>query len=72
MNSIYGLVVSRKKLLIAFVLIVFGVSCIFYGLTALYIDQTRFASEISDAEIIERAKKLGMVDLKEYLNRNGE
>lgn len=65
--DVYGLVIRTKRVLTALLLMVFGVSLILYGLTVYYIDSTRFDSKISDAEVIERAKKLGMVDLRGYL-----
>ncbi len=71
MKNIYGLVVNPKKVFGAIALVIFGVSSIFYGLTALYIELTHFEVKLTDAEIIERAKKLGMVELKDYLRMNG-
>lgn len=65
--NVYGLVIRTKRVLAALLFTVFGISLIFYGLMTFYIDSTRLESKISDAEVIERAKKLGMVDLKQYL-----
>lgn len=68
--NLYGLMVRKRRMLSAFLLIVFGISMIFWGAFTFYVDQAMFANRISDEEIIERAKKLGMVDLKEYLRSN--
>lgn len=65
--NIYGLVIRTKRVLAALLFMIFGISLIVFGLITFYIDRTRLESKISDAEVIERAKKLGMVDLKQYL-----
>lgn len=65
--NIYGLVIRTKRVLAALLFIVIGISLLSFGLISFYLDSTRLNSEISDTEVIERAKKLGMIDLKEYL-----
>ncbi len=64
------LVVRPKKIFVALFFIALGIAMIFYGAVTAYIDNTRFEKELTDAEIIQRAKDLGMVDLKEYLNQD--
>lgn len=44
-------------------------SLIFIGVMGYYENQRRTASYLSDAEIIVRAKTLGMVEIKERLNQ---
>lgn len=65
--NFYGLVIRIRRVLAALLLIVFGIAFVLYGFLMLYIDQTHFKARISDEEVIARAKKLGMIDLKEYL-----
>lgn len=65
-----GILLSTRKLLLVFLLLIVGLSLMIGGLMTLYFDNQRFESRISDAEVIERAKKLGMIDLKEYLEQN--
>lgn len=67
-----GLVLKPKKVIASLLLLIFGISLIFYGLTLIYIDSTRFQAKMSDEEIIERAKKLGLIELKDYINGDFE
>lgn len=67
-----GLVLKPKKIIASLLLLILGLSLIFYGLTLIYIDNTRFHTKMSDQEIIERAKKLGLIELKDYLNGDFE
>lgn len=61
------LVVRPKKVIKAFIFIALGIAMIFYGAVTFYIDQTRFSKELTDEEIVARAKELGMVFLKDTL-----
>ncbi len=63
------LVVRPKKIIKALVFIVLGIAMIFYGALTFYIDQTRFSKEMTDAEIIARARELGMVPVKDNLQK---
>lgn len=65
-----GMLISTRKLFFILVLLILGISLMLGGLMTLYFDNQRFERRISDAEVIERAKKLGMIDLKEYLEQN--
>jgi hypothetical protein len=57
-----------KKLSIYFIFMVLGMSMISFGLMNIAYDLQ--SEEITDAEIIQRAEDLGMVELKEQLNNN--
>lgn len=67
-----GLVLKPKKIIASLLLLILGLSLIFYGMTLIYIDSTRFQSKMTDAQVIERAKKLGLIELKDYLNGDFE
>lgn len=69
---IYGLILNKRKIATAFVLMVLGISMIFYGATTLYIDAARFSAKISDEEIIKRAENLGMIKIKDHIKNNQE
>lgn len=65
-----NLLISTKKLVLTFVLLTMGTAMIMYGVFGFYADKIRYSKTITDEEIIERAKALGMIDLKEYLKQN--
>lgn len=65
--NIHGLLIRKRRVLAALLLIVFGIAFFCWGSIVFYIDATRFTGQLSDSEIMERARKLGMVELKEYL-----
>lgn len=67
-----GLIQKPKKVIASLLLLILGISLIFYGMTLIYIDSTRFQTKLSDAEIIERAKKLGLIELKDYIKGDFE
>lgn len=62
-----GLVFNTKKIFTYFVLLVLGLSMMSYGVLSYYEDQKVFHTSLSDDQIIERAKALGMVDLKDQI-----
>lgn len=68
MNKL-GLIVNLKRLFFYWIFLIVGMSLIFIGVMGYYENQRRTASYLSDAEIIERAKTLGMVEIKERLNQ---
>lgn len=53
-------------------MLIFGISLIFYGLMTYSIQMGLFKTNITDEEIIERAKGLGMVEIKTIINEKGE
>ncbi len=58
-----------------FILLIVGLSLMSYGVITYYEDQRAFEASLSDDEIIERAKSLGLVELKEQIpskNTNSE
>ncbi|MDH8679821.1 hypothetical protein QE109_16805 [Fusibacter bizertensis] len=63
-----GLVFNIKKMFTYFVLLIIGLSLMAYGVLSYFQDQQIFHSMLSDDEIIERAKGLGMVELKDQIN----
>lgn len=63
--------VNHKKMIVYFFLLIFGLALLFYGLMSYAIQMGAFESKVSDAEIIERAKALGMVEIKSILNDKG-
>lgn len=67
-----GLILKPKKVIASLLLLILGISLIFYGMTLIYIDSTRFLTKLSDAEIVERAKKLGLIELKDYIKGDFE
>lgn len=62
-----GLIFNSKKLLTYFIMLIFGISLMFYGVLSYYEDLRGFSSELSDDEIIMRAKALGMVEVKDLI-----
>lgn len=62
-----GLIVNVKKLFLYFLMLVLGLSLLVYSVLLFYNDQVKFEQSIPDAVIIERAKELGMVDIKEQI-----
>jgi len=61
-----------KKIYRYFALLVIGLSFIFYGIIEASIEEGQI-QELTDAEIIEKAKELGMIELNEYyLNKEKE
>lgn len=63
----YGLILKPRKIIMALLLIILGVAMVFYGFVSLHIDRAAAANRMTDAQIIERAKELGMVELKDSL-----
>lgn len=53
-----------------FILLIVGLSLMSYGVITYYEDQRAFEASLSDDEIIERAKSLGLVELKEQIPSN--
>lgn len=66
-----GLIVNVKRLFLYFLMLVLGLSLLVYSFLLLYQDQNKFDQSIPDAVIIERAKALGMVEIKEQI-KDGE
>jgi len=62
-----GVVINVKKLYVWFVMLIIGLSLMFYGIIQFSVDQKKWASELTDQEIIARAKALGMVEIKDKL-----
>lgn len=62
-----GLIVNTRKLLNYFIMLIIGISLIFYGVLSYYDDFRGFTSNLSDEEIIIRAKALGMVEVKDLI-----
>jgi hypothetical protein len=62
-----GLIVNTKKIMRALILLVVGLSLMFYGIIGFFADYVSTHQKISDTEIIERAKDLGMVEPKEII-----
>jgi len=56
---------NYKKLSYYFLILIMGMSLIMFGI--LNIAAERFNKELSDSEIIERAKDLGMVEIKNII-----
>ncbi len=68
----YGLLFDRKKVFTYYILLILGLAMIFGGLISYYNQINGFKSTLSDEEIIERARGLGMVEIKEKWNDEGE
>ncbi|MBF4695806.1 hypothetical protein [Fusibacter ferrireducens] len=65
-----GLVVNLNRLFKYWIALMIGISLICYGVLGSYENSRQTHMRLSDAEIVERAKALGMVDLKEQLYEN--
>lgn len=63
--------INMKKIMRYTVLFVIGMSLFFYGMMA-WIIEDHSMDEPSDAEIIERARELGMIGVDEYLLENSQ
>jgi hypothetical protein len=61
---------NLKKLSLYFIFLVLGMSMISFGLMNIAYDLQN--EEMTDEEIIERAEALGMVELKEQLDKTNE
>lgn len=66
-----GLIFNSKKLFTYFVMLVIGISLMFYGVLSYYEDFRVFSNTISDEEVIMRAKALGMVEVKDLIKDDG-
>ncbi|MBS7528176.1 hypothetical protein KHM83_15925 [Fusibacter paucivorans] len=62
-----GLVVNTKKIMRALILLVAGLSLMFYGIIGYFADYVSTHQRIADTEIIERAKELGMVEPRDII-----
>lgn len=62
-----GLVFNTKRVFSYFVLLIFGLSLVSYGILSYFEDQKVFQGSLSDDQIIERAKALGMVEIKDQI-----
>jgi len=58
--------INVKKIYRYFALLVIGLSLVFYGVIDFVIEDHSM-DQISDAEVIERARELGMVGINEVL-----
>lgn len=58
---------NEKKIFALFIWLILGIALIFYGIFSYVIDMKQFGTHISDEEVIQRAKNLGMVEIKETL-----
>lgn len=58
--------INVKKIYRYFTLLVIGLSLVFYGVINFVIDDHSM-DQISDAEVIQRARELGMVGINEVL-----
>ncbi len=65
-----GIIVNIRKLIKYWVLLVIGLSLIFYGVIGYYENRQLIMQNISDEEIIERAKGLGMIEIKDQVLDN--
>ena len=63
--------INMKKILRYSVLMVIGMSLLFYGIIE-WVVQDGVAVELTDAEIVERARELGMVGIEEEILRKLE
>lgn len=67
-----GLIFNTKRVFVYFLLLVLGLSMMAFGIISYYFDTKSYESNITDAEIISRAKALGMVEVKELINTDEE
>jgi hypothetical protein len=69
--KVYGLLFNGKKLFTYYLMLLIGLSLVFGGMLTYYAQERAFDAKISDEEIIERAKDLGMIEIKDKIN-NGD
>lgn len=53
-------------------MLVIGLSLMFYGVIAFYFDYTQTHAQMTDQEVIERAKDLGLIEPKDVILNNEE
>jgi hypothetical protein len=68
----YGLLFNGKRIFAYYVLLIMGLAMVFGGIISYYSQINGFRATISDDEIIERARGLGMIEIKEKWNGEGE
>lgn len=68
----YGLLFNGKRIFAYYVLLIIGLAMIFGGMISYNAQINGFKSTLSDDEIMERARDLGMVEIKEKWNGGGE
>lgn len=68
----YGLLFNGKKIFAYYLMLVIGLAMVFGGMISYYSQINGFRTTISDDEIIERARGLGMIEIKEKWNDEGE
>ncbi|MBE0449971.1 MAG: hypothetical protein IBX70_03905 [Clostridia bacterium] len=68
----YGLLFNGKRIFAYYVMLIMGLAMIFGGMISYNAQVNGFKSTLSDDEIIERARGLGMVEIKEKWNGGGE
>ena len=67
-----GIIVNTKKIMRLFILLVVGLSMMFYGIIGYFAQKIEIANTLSDAEIIKRAVELGLTDPREQLLEQDE
>jgi hypothetical protein len=67
-----GIVVNTKKIMRLLILLVIGLSMMFYGVIGYFAQKIEIANTLSDAEIIKRATELGLTDPREQLLEQDE
>gem|GEM_PF-722591 len=67
-----GIIVNTKKIMRLLILLVIGLSMMFYGIIGYFAQRLETANTLSDAEIIRRAEELGLTDLREKLLEEDE
>lgn len=64
----FGLMFNTKRMFIYFILLIIGLSLMAYGVMSYYDDRRTFDMTISDDEVIQRAKELGFVEVKDKID----
>lgn len=64
----FGLTFNTKRMFIYFILLIIGLSLMAYGVLSYYDDRRTFDMTMSDEEIIQRAKALGLVEVKDKIS----
>lgn len=62
-----GIIVNIRRLFRYWLLLIVGLSLIFYGIIGYYENRQMIKLNISDEEIIQRAKELGMIEIKDHI-----
>lgn len=68
----FGLMFNARRVFLYYMLLIFGLSLMAYGVLLYYGDQRTFEASLTDEEIVIRAKALGMIEVKDNMKEENE